>query len=322
MRDDAVSFKLPENELGEIQAMVDMGGVMEVYSEKSTFKMMSADSLDPERKNMKTPWIFTKTSNYGSSNPLIANTVLLANEFLNRIYSTQETKRHEIIKKVSEIRNILLDIFQSIESYNTELKSEIDKFNLNINLMNGKAHAYFPQIKNLDGFATSLLIAAKRCIQETSVLVNMFIYLKKKHSRIDHLLKEVELEHPYAKNLINVLNDRLPTCAHIFSLRNAQEHAATTDYPLIIENFTIENGCNLSFPKWNIKNSTSKCIHTEADFIINFLITFFEEVFITSIMLNFPSTPKYEVFFIESPDEKKPIRYDLQINLPNNLNFI
>ncbi|MEQ5971031.1 hypothetical protein U2J09_06775 [Serratia liquefaciens] len=317
MRDDAVSFGLPEGETGDILTMINFGDRMEVFTEKSTFKLMSPDTLDPERNHQETPWVYTKISDFGASNPLVANTVLLANDFLKQIFAGQDTKRFEIIQKVSDIRNILLECFISLRSHVEELKKEIGKFESNKDKMNGKAHSYFPQIKNIDGFTTGFLISAKRCIQEISVLVNMFISLKAKHGRIDFLLKEVESEHAHAKDLIKVLRGNLPMCAHVFSLRNAQEHAATRDNPLIINNFSIENGLELSLPRWGVKGSSSSLIHVEADNILKFLITFFEEVFLSCAILSFPSFPVYKIFFNDKPDDKMPIRYNIHISLPD-----
>ncbi|EKN5950108.1 hypothetical protein [Yersinia sp. 22-579] len=318
MRDDAVSFGLPEGETGNILAMINFGDTMEVYTEKSTFKMMSPDTIDPERNHHDTPWVYTKISDFGASNPLVANTLLLANDFLKQLFSEKDSKYLEIIKKVSDIRNVLLECLLSLQSYSEELKKEIEKFESNKKSMNGKAHAYFPQIKNIDGFTTSFLIAAKRCIQEISVLVNMYIPLKVKHGRIDLLLKEVESDHAHAKDLIEVLRTHLSMCAHIFSLRNAQEHAATRDNPLIVKNFSIENGLELSFPKWGIKGSPPALIHVEANDILAFLITFFEEIFLTCTTLIFPIFPVYNIFINDKPDDKMPIRYSLQLSLPDN----
>ncbi|WP_054179568.1 hypothetical protein [Trabulsiella odontotermitis] len=232
MRDDAVSFSLPESETGDILAMIKFGDTMQIFTEKSTFKIMSPDTIDPTRDHQDIPWVYTKISDFGASNPLVANTVLLANNFLKQLLSEQDPKRIAILNKVSDIRDTLLEYLLSLQSYSSELEKEIRKFESNKSIMNGKAHAYFPQIKNLDGFATGFLIVAKRCIQETSVLVNMFLPLKNKHGRIDKLLKEVESEHTNAKDLIQVLHEHLPMCTHIFSLRDSQEHAATTAQPL------------------------------------------------------------------------------------------
>lgn len=320
MRDDAVSFGLPEGETGKILAMINFGDIMEVYTENSTFKMMSPDTLDPDKKHHDIPWVYTKISDFGASNPLVANTILLANDFLKQLYSESDFKRIEIIKKVSDIRNVLLECLLSLQSYSEELKKEIVKFESNKKKMNGKAHAYFPQIKKIDGFTTGFLISAKRCIQETAVLINTFIPLKVRYGRIDLLLKEVESDHAHAKELIEVLRGNLSMCAHIFALRNAQEHAATRDNPLIVKNFNIENGLQLSFPKWGIQGNPFTLIHVEANEILTFLITFFEEVFLSCVVLIFPNFPVYKIFFNEKPDDKMPIRYTLNLTLPENFN--
>lgn len=319
MRDDAVSFGLPEGETGNILAMINFGESMEIFTENSTFKMLSPDTLDPQRNHHEMPWVYTKTSDFGASNPLVANTVLLANDFLRQIFSEQDPKRIDIINKVSDIRNVLLECLIHLQSYSNELDKEIQKFERNKHIMNGKSHAYFPQVKNIDGFTTGFLIAAKRCIQETSVMVNMFIPLKTKHGRIDFLLKEIESEHADAKELIEVLREKLPMCYHIFSLRNAQEHASTTENPLLITNFNIENGNELLPPKWGVKGSTSNIIHLEANIILQFLITFFEEVFLTCVINILPKFPVHNITFNENPDEKMPIRYSLYLSLPDGL---
>ena len=183
--------------------------------------------------------------------------------------------------------------------------------------MNGKAHAYFPQLKGLDGYATDFLISAKRCIQEVSVMVNYFLPLKSKHGRIDKLLQEVKANHQGATMLINVLKEYLPMCEHIYSFRNAQEHAATTDTPLIVNNFSFENGNELNAPKWGLQGQGLKYVYEEANEILSFLITFFEDVFLSCVSLVFPAFPKYEIVFNENPVKENPVRYRLHLSLPD-----
>lgn len=315
-RDDAASFGLPEGEKGDILAMINFGEFMEVYTAQSTFKMMSPDSIDPERKYETVPWVYTKVSDYGASNLLIANSVVLANDFLTQLFSNEDSKRIEIINKVKDIKDVFVEYLSSLDSFVEEFNREVEKFRMNEHVMNGKAHAYFPQLKGLDGYATDFLILAKRSIQEVSVLVNLFLPLKSKHGRIDKLLQEIEENHQSAETLIRVLKEHLRMCEYIYKLRNAQEHAATTKYPLIVNNFSIENGNQLNVPKWGIKGDELKCIHEEAKDMLSFLLMFFEEVFISSVMQIFPSFPKYEIVYNEPLNETKPVHYSLYLSLP------
>lgn len=209
--------------------------------------------------------------------------------------------------------NYLLSLQSLIDNSNAEIK----KFIENESVMNGKAHAYFPQLKGLDGYATDFLISAKRCIQEVSVMVNFFLPLKRKHGRIDKLLQEVKANHPEATTLINVLKEYLPMCEHIYSFRNAQEHAATTDTPLIVNNFSFENGNELNAPKWGLQGQGLKYVYEEANEILSFLISFFEEVFLSCVSLVFPAFPKYEIVFNENPVKENPVRYRLHLSLPD-----
>ncbi|AIR62614.1 hypothetical protein F3J34_28235 [Klebsiella sp. Ap-873] len=316
-RDEPGSFGLPEGEKGEIISMINFGEFMEVYTEESTYKLMTPDSIDPEREHQNVPWIYTKVSDFGASNPLVANTVILTDEFLRQLYSNEDSNRIQIIGKARDIKNVLLNYLLSLQSLIDNSNIEINKFIDNENVMNGKAHAYFPQLKGLDGYATDFLISAKRCIQEVSVMVNFFLPLKSKHGRIDRLLQDVKTNHQDATMLINVLNEHLPMCEHIYSLRNAQEHAATTDTPLIVNNFKFENGNELNPPKWGLKGQGFKCVYEEANEILWFLITFFEEVFLSCVTLAFPTFPKYEIVFNKNPVKENPVRYSLHLSLPD-----
>ncbi|MBJ8887746.1 hypothetical protein I5415_04240 [Citrobacter sp. FDAARGOS_156] len=316
-RDEPGSFGLPEGEKGEIISMINFGEFMEVYTEESTYKLMTPDSIDPEREHQNVPWIYTKVSDFGASNPLVANTVILTDEFLRQLYSNEDSNRIQIIGKARDIKNVLLNYLLSLQSLIDNSNIEINKFIDNENVMNGKAHAYFPQLKGLDGYATDFLISAKRCIQEVSVMVNFFLPLKSKHGRIDRLLQDVKANHQDATMLINVLNEHLPMCEHIYSLRNAQEHAATTDTPLIVNNFKFENGNELNPPKWGLKGQGFKCVYEEANEILWFLITFFEEVFLSCVTLAFPIFPKYEIVFNKNPVKENPVRYSLHLSLPD-----
>lgn len=316
-RDEAVSFGLPEGEKGELLAMINFGDFMEVYTEHSTYKLMTPDSIDPERKHENVPWVYTKISDFGASNPLVANTVIMANDFLNQLYASEDSNRIQIIGKVKDIKNVLLNYLQSLQLLLDNSNSELEKFYQNKHMMNGKAHAYFPQLKGLDGYTTDFLISAKRCIQEVSVMVNYFLPLKNKHGRIDRLLQDIKVNHQGATMLINVLKEHLPMCEHVYNLRNAQEHAATTDTPLIVNNFSLEHGNELNPPKWGMRGGELKCVHEEANEILWFLITFFEEVFLSCASLIFPKFPKYEIIFNENPKKENPVRYRLHLSLPD-----
>ena len=316
-RDEAGSFGLPEEEKGEIITMIDFGEFMEVYTDQSTYKLMTPDSIDPKREHQNVPWVYTKISDFGASNPLVANTVIMTDEFLRQLYSNEDSNRIQIISKARDIKSVLLNYLLSLQSLIDNSNAEIKKFIENENVMNGKAHAYFPQLKGLDGYATDFLISAKRCIQEVSVMVNFFLPLKRKHGRIDKLLQEVKANHPEATTLINVLKEYLPMCEHIYSFRNAQEHAATTDTPLIVNNFSFENGNELNAPKWGLQGQGLKYVYEEANEILSFLISFFEEVFLSCVSLVFPVFPKYEIVFNENPVKENPLRYRLHLSLPD-----
>lgn len=316
-RDEAGSFGLPEEEKGEIITMIDFGEFMEVYTEQSTYKLMTPDSIDPKREHQNVPWVYTKISDFGASNPLVANTVIMTDEFLRQLYSNEDINRIQIISKARDIKSILLNYLLSLQSLIDNSNAEIKKFIENESVMNGKAHAYFPQLKGLDGYATDFLISAKRCIQEVSVMVNFFLPLKRKHGRIDKLLQEVKANHTEATTLINVLKEYLPMCEHIYSFRNAQEHAATTDTPLIVNNFSFENGNELNAPKWGVQGQGLKYVYEEANEILSFLISFFEEVFLSCVSLVFPAFPKYEIVFNENPVKENPVRYRLHLSLPD-----
>lgn len=316
-RDEAGSFGLPEEEKGEIITMIDFGEFMEVYTEQSTYKLMTPDSIDPKREHQNVPWVYTKISDFGASNPLVANTVIMTDEFLRQLYSNEDSNRIQIISKARDIKSVLLNYLLSLQSLIDNSNAEIKKFIENENVMNGKAHAYFPQLKGLDGYATDFLISAKRCIQEVSVMVNFFLPLKSKHGRIDKLLQEVKANHQEATTLINVLKEYLPMCEHIYSFRNAQEHAATTDTPLIVNNFSFENGNELNAPKWGLQGQGLKYVYEEANEILSFLISFFEEVFLSCVSLVFPVFQKYEIVFNENPVKENPVRYRLHLSLPD-----
>lgn len=316
-RDEAGSFGLPEEEKGEIITMIDFGEFMEVYTEQSTYKLMTPDSIDPKREHQNVPWVYTKISDFGASNPLVANTVIMTDEFLRQLYSNEDINRIQIISKARDIKSVLLNYLLSLQSLIDNSNAEIKKFIENESVMNGKAHAYFPQLKGLDGYATDFLISAKRCIQEVSVMVNFFLPLKRKHGRIDKLLQEVKANNTEATTLINVLKEYLPMCEHIYSFRNAQEHAATTDTPLIVNNFSFENGNELNAPKWGLQGQGLKYVYEEANEILSFLISFFEEVFLSCVSLVFPAFPKYEIVFNENPVKENPVRYRLHLSLPD-----
>lgn len=241
----------------------------------------------------------------------------MTDEFLRQLYSNEDSNRIQIISKARDIKSVLLNYLLSLQSLIDNSNAEIKKFIENENVMNGKAHAYFPQLKGLDGYATDFLISAKRCIQEVSVMVNFFLPLKSKHGRIDKLLQEVKANHQEATTLINVLKEYLPMCEHIYSFRNAQEHAATTDTPLIVNNFSFENGSELNAPKWGLQGQGLKYVYEEANEILSFLISFFEEVFLSCVSLVFPAFPKYEMVFNENPVKENPVRYRLHLSLPD-----
>lgn len=106
------------------------------------------------------------------------------------------------------------------------------------------------------------------------------------------MLQEVKANHTEATTLINVLKEYLPMCEHIYSFRNAQEHAATTDTPLIVNNFSFENGNELNAPKWGLQGQGLKYVYEEANEILSFLISFFEEVFFVVCVVGLSSLPK------------------------------
>ncbi|MFS7249094.1 hypothetical protein AB6869_21020 [Rahnella rivi] len=314
-RDEAVSFQLPENESGNIKALVDFGDYLEVYTETSTYKMVSPDSLDPESINDNMPWVYTKTADVGSRHSIVADTILMANEVLGKAIFTKDIDKVKLIMKVKDIKLSILECFDAIHELEKDIREQVNKFEKNSKLSNGgSAHLHFPQSKVLGKTTAAILIHAKRSIQEISAMINIFIPLKVVHGRIDKLIAEIKTSFSEYNDVISYLEDNLRFCERVFDLRNGEEHSLTSRKPLEIENFYLTPQNNIIMPTWGLKGDVKNSVLDEVFKIINFLVEFFENIFLICVHNFLIKNPKMVLINNPGITDDLPIRYSVSIS--------
>lgn len=322
-RYQAGSMKLPDG-AGKITTMFSSGDFLEIFTETASYKVQSPESIDPEETNPNAPWVTSKSSEFGSSNKVVARVLLQSEGMLKSVILKNNTAdKDEIIQLIYDCKEALL----ICEKVSNKIKLSYDEIIKNINDEglnvggNGKYINSLPQIPNLDEEATNFLINIKRAIGKLCFLAEKFLSLDRKDNNIEHLIKNIKkLGNSDFETLLEFLNHYKDGAKHLIELRNYQEHPG--EKITNIDNFKIMPNGQIGSPLWYVTGNEPSSLVEEMEASIDFVITLCETMLVHLIFACLDSNIPYYVE--EIPDEKInkeiPIKYRLSID-PSRLKF-
>lgn len=316
-RDNPGSFKVPATKDGAIQRLVPLGDHMEIYTPEETFRMQTPESIDPDRTNPHAMFVNVKVADVGSSSPIVARTLLMANDMLHdRTILRDDARREAALKLMHRIKTALLHCEQAADELIKSVRTQCESFSNTEQVENSRAYANFPVVADLDAKVTAFLIPARRVITDTCEIPQHFWGISRKHSNLDHLLdKEITPmlgeEHP----MVQWGRKIAPIISRIVNFRNGQEHTSTTKgSPLVIKNFEALPTNEIRVPVWYLDGEPSISIAEDMPYMVDHLLCFAETMFVACVDANLPSFPPMVLQLIEKPDPVCPSLYTLTVD--------
>lgn len=321
-RDSAGSFTLPDGASG-ITRLCSLQDHVEIFTEDGTYMMQTPETIDPGRTNPDTLWVNAKVADVGSASPAVARSFIMAYDVLKQMVTDPPLDKDALLIQMHVIKQHLVECETGATNFEASLSAEIQAMESTGGALaaGGRTLARFPMVKNLNADVTSFLVTAKRTIREICHLLDLVWKFSRSHSALTHVVKELTAKFGEDHRLVQVMSERAKGATRIVTLRDGQEHKATTGAKLHIDNFRMLPSNEILIPVWFLDGDDPTPIADEMQAISEFLIDLTETAFIGSIYHHLAPWPPQIFEWIDPPDPKAPMRYRLtidagQLNLP------
>ncbi len=301
---------------GGITRMCSAVDYLEVYKVDKTFRIYTPEALDPDETDPNMHWMSKPVSDVGSANRIVARVFIQASEAITNTPLAADINKDDILRCMHRCKEQLL-ICEDKEGFvSGETKRICKLFTKGALKKEGYHFVNFPQIDRLEEYCAAFLSNAKLTIQTLAELIDKFYKTKFDGPRFDKIVKWSKKALKHNDDFIQFLGKNQPGLKFIVDLRNAQEHPKA-DRKLVIENFTLKPGNEISLPLWYITGEEPQHIHSTMAQVVDFLVTVTEGVFLYCVMDNITGSFPYNVRAIDdsSLDPNCPIKYFVEPNI-------
>lgn len=301
---------------GGITRMCSAVDYLEVYKVDKTFRIYTPEALDPDETDPNMHWMSIRVSDVGSANRIVARVFMQASESLRNTPLAAGINKDDILRCMHRCKEQLL-ICEDKEGFvSAETKRIYQLFTKGALKKKGYHFVDFPQIDRLEEYCAAFLSNAKLTIQTLAELINKFYKTNFDGPRFDKIVKWSKKELKHNEEFIQYLEKNQAGVKFIVDLRNAQEHPQD-DRKLVIENFTLKPGNEISVPLWYITGKEPQPIHSTMAQVVDFLVAVTENVFLYCVMDNINCSFPYTIRCVDdsSLDPDCPIKYFVEPNI-------
>lgn len=323
-REDAFSMAIHDPDLVDNSKLVTMENINDklllVFKEASTYKLITADSTDPQRAQLDTAHTYEKIASFGASSPYVARLFLQFKGIIDQVYSDDSIKP-KLLEQIWNLNEQLLVCAQLELNICEQLDDVIPKCDLIIeqNKSSG-AIPPLPKVKNLDNDAKTFLSVGKQFLVDCFKLISLFTGLpigSRNEAHFDNHLKWLQQNCTSYDKLFITLTSDLPWIRRLAECRNAVEHPAPGQ-TITIENTKLHPGNKFSAPTWSYDLSNKLGIkeldipiHLELDAYLNNMLYGLEEILLTCISVSVSDRNIFSIYQHADSDidPKRPIKY-------------
>lgn len=233
-----------------------------------------------------------KTSDHGTSNPIVARLSLQTNELVGFCTSIDKKVKEEILELFHnkiQPRVITCDeISQEITKEIMSIANSLDENGFNIQSQGRVIEV--PHLTNLEPRIENYLYSYKSALRELSKLFNIFFQTEFNEARYDKILKW-SIENFGEDNELSRLikEDHGLWIQKVIAMRNAVEHPGGYSGTLHINNFTLvpenhQNYPSVTEPTWHLNDSPQVSI--AQDLLVNTtnLLEFCEDMLVVCMV--------------------------------------
>ncbi|PSW28450.1 hypothetical protein C9J19_11310 [Photobacterium phosphoreum] len=327
-RDNAFSMAVtdpdnPEVSSDFIESLV-IGDSFYLFKANSIFKMLTADSIDPNRSELETKHSYEKISNVGCNSDYVARVIMQAFKIIPFI-THSNVEKDTILSHVWKLNGRLLDCRNIVSEIALQYQELLPKCNQIISdSRNNDFIPALPKIPELDSKVRVYLTSAKLVLNDIFKFLSLFYPIKftdRNESHFDqHImhLKEILGED---NNIVGLLQQDLEWIRLLSECRNAIEHSGDGQ-KLIIENFSIKPGNRFSSPAWtydltkklSIKKGPNDLLN-DLDVLCSNMMQLIEDLIVLVVMNKLENHSILTLFKLDEKAIKNecPVRYDITL---------
>lgn len=317
-RDRGGSFTLGDTP-GPIVEMVGCGEFLEMYKADATYRMRTPDGIDPARTNPAVPFSTQRVADVGSSNFVIARTLLQGHQIINAAMIGAEFQKTPVILRLHAIKEDLVICDAIAQEFQQLIQAKIDSL-LAQGLFAEPRHVMLPQTERLVASVTTFLIHAKRALGGIGSLALDFYPAGKGGTNFRLIRNFFREELGEDSNLHKFLDSQEPFAKFLSDLRNGQEHPGQQVTKIL--DFSLGADLKLSPPQVTLGDGPSIIIHEQFGELVTILVNTTEEFLIHLVLSRVTSNIPYAIYDIPEADRRNdcPIRYRLTIDA-SKMNF-
>lgn len=255
---------------------------------------------------------FQKLSNYGTSTPAVARTVLQAKPIVD-MFNCTEDQRTALLEKLFDVQRHLLKCVECRDGLATEVAQESAAYVMPHPADSRVKGAYtLPGVGDLQSRGDTFLQSAKLAIAATGDMIEPF-YGKVFAHKFHQYAKWAEERFGGDDTFTTSVKGAVPFVKRIVQMRNAVDHPRSEPgAPMVYANFDIESDDGqlvLVAPRWSLTGEALRPMLADFDGIIESIITLSEQVLI-NLFEKFRMAPMLVIAEIplDQRREENPIR--------------
>ncbi|MDI9855176.1 hypothetical protein [Comamonas sp. 17RB] len=294
--------------------------ILLIFKESSTYKLITANAIDPEEAQQDTAHTYEKIASFGASSIYVSRIFIQFKRIIDFI-SLDGLMKSIILEKIWSLNEQLLICAQSELNIREQLKDVMDKCQLIIeeHKSTGVIPA-LPKVKNLDNEVKTFLSVGKQFLIDCFKIIGDFTSLPINRNNEAHFDKHIDWlqkNTKYPNDLGSTLANDLPWIRQLAECRNAVEHPSEGQM-INIENTRLLAGNKFSLPTWsydlskklNIKQSGNS-IHEELDIYLNNMFNMLEDILLFCLGEKIKENSNISIYTVSDDelDPKCPIKY-------------
>ncbi|WP_229620022.1 hypothetical protein [Vibrio parahaemolyticus] len=327
-RDNAFSIEIkdPDNlDLCEdILKTLVIGDSLYLLKKNSIFRMITADSIDPNRIELATKHSYEKIMDVGCSSEYIAR-ILIQAEKLTPYLCNSDTDKERILSFVWGMNCVLLNCRKIVSDLELHYQELFPKCNqIILENQNKNVLPALPKVPELESKVRVFLTNAKLVLIDIFKFLSLFYSIPINDRNEAHFNKHVEflIERLGEKNeIVKLLTQDLEWIRLLSELRNAIEHSGTGQC-VEIENFSVKPGNRFSSPSWtydltkklNVKAGPHDLLN-DLDVLCSNMMHLIEDLI---VLVTLDKLEKHPIIALYKLDEQSlktecPVRYDVTL---------
>ncbi len=327
-RDDAfsMSIKDPENtnDDSKIIESIVIGDDLYIFKTTSIFRMLMAESIDPERDEPDTKHSYEKISDFGTESDYVARCILQAKKLLPFIIKGEESK-NKVLEQLWELNLQLLNCKKVVREIDFHYSNLIVTCNQIINdNQSSSVIPPLPKIPELEEKVRVFLTNSKLTLIGTFKFLGEFYPLPigdRTESHFDKHLKWLEENLGTDHEISKLLKVDLEWIRLLSECRNAIEHSSDGQ-KIDVTNFTLKPGNKFSTPCWTydltkklgVKNGPHDLLN-DLDVFCSNMLHLLEDLIILVAQDKLSTHPVVALYKVAETEINKecPIRYDITV---------